>query len=196
MKKAHTKFYYSVLLIFMIVINSDAQNFKSDTTNNKPLPEHELKINAFTLIAFGAVDVTYEKILNDESSIGLSLYFLGQNSTETDYYRTFSFTPYYRSYFSDKYNKGFFMELFAMYYTRNDEYYTGTDNSDEYTTTYGNYETKKYNGTALGVSVGGKWVTKKGFVVEVSGGIGRVVLGTEDDVPVVGRGGILIGKRF
>lgn len=188
MKKAHTKFYYSVLLIFMIVINSDAQNFKSDTTNNKPLPEHELKINAFTLIAFGAVDVTYEKILNDESSIGLSLYFLGQNSTETDYYRTFSFTPYYRSYFSDNYNKGFFMELFAMYYTRNDEYYI--------TTYEESYEERKYNGTALGISVGGKWVTKKGFIVEVSGGIGRVVLGTEDDVPVVGRGGILIGKRF
>jgi hypothetical protein len=51
--------------------------------------KNEIKINTFTLIAFGAIDMTYERILNDESSVGLSVYLLGQNNLESEYYRTF-----------------------------------------------------------------------------------------------------------
>jgi hypothetical protein len=51
--------------------------------------KNEIKINTFTLIAFGAIDMTYETILNDESSVGLSVYLLGQNNLESEYYRTF-----------------------------------------------------------------------------------------------------------
>ena len=53
---------------------------------------------------------------------------------------------------------------------------------------------------SLGVSVGGKWVTKSGFVAEIFGGIGRNILNNSDDsydpIEVAGRVGISIGKRF
>lgn len=46
-----------------------------------------------------------------------------------------------------------------------------------------------------------KWVTQKGFLVEISAGIGRNLFQNSEDeyydeTPIVGRGGISIGKRF
>lgn len=196
MKQTHLKLTYSLLLIFIYSINNYAQEAKLVEQ-----PKNEIKLNTFTLIAFGAVDITYERILNDESSVGLSIYALGQNNTDSEDYRTFSITPYYRTYFSKNYNRGFFLEIFTMYSKRKSNYYTHSDyqydENDNYISSNSYYETKEYKGVALGISVGGKWVTKKGFVVEVSGGIGRIIIGNSgDDVPIVGRGGISIGKRF
>tara|TARA_B100000809_G_scaffold137843_2_gene135329 strand:- start:46 stop:636 length:591 start_codon:yes stop_codon:yes gene_type:complete len=196
MKKPHLKLSYCILFIFIYSINNYAQESKPVQTSDAKLPKNEVKINAFTLIAFGAIDITYERVLNNESSAGISIYVLGQNNIDSEFYRTFSLTPYYRSYFSDMYNKGFFIELFAMAYSREDEYYNSYDSIENGDTT-SNYETEKHTGAALGISVGGKWVTKTGFIAEISLGIGRVMIGnTNDEVPVVGRGGITIGKRF
>ena len=65
--------------------------------------------------------------------------------------------------------------------------------------TYNNIE-KNITEFSLGVSVGGKWVTKSGFVAEIFGGIGRNILNNSDDsydpIEVAGRVGISIGKRF
>ena len=53
----------------------------------------------------------------------------------------------------------------------------------------------KYTDFAVGISVGAKFVSKRGFIAEIYAGIGRDLLG-ESDIEVVGRGGISIGKRF
>ena len=53
---------------------------------------------------------------------------------------------------------------------------------------------------SLGVAVGGKWVTKSGFVTEIFGGIGRNILNNGNDsydpIKIAGRVGVSIGKRF
>ena len=50
---------------------------------------------------------------------------------------------------------------------------------------------------ALGFGFGGKWVTKKGFIFELSTGIGRNLFNNNDtDYQIVGRGGINFGFRF
>lgn len=184
----------NIHLILILLVLSSAKS----VGQTKEEKNNEIKINTLALIAFGAIDITYERVLNHESSIGLSVYVLGQNNLDAEVYRTFSITPYYRSYFSKQYNKGFFIELFGMYYERKDEYYLY--NSYDYTDSasyYNNYATTtKYNGGALGISVGGKWVTKRGFIAEINAGLGRVMTSNNDEVPVVGRGGIIIGKRF
>ena len=188
MKNLHT----FMILILLVLFNTKSIGQTKEEKNN------EIKINSLALIAFGAIDITYERALNHESSIGLSIYMLGQNNMDAEIYRTFSITPYYRSYFSKQYNKGFFIELFGMYYERKDEYYYY--NSYDYENNASNYNnyatTTKYQGGALGISVGGKWVTKRGFIAEISAGLGRVMASNNDEVPVVGRGGIIIGKRF
>ena len=57
------------------------------------------------------------------------------------------------------------------------------------------YRAEDYTDFAIGISAGGKFVTKRGFIAEVYLGIGRDLLGNSD-IEIVGRGGISIGYRF
>ena len=52
---------------------------------------------------------------------------------------------------------------------------------------------------ALGFGIGGKWITKKGFLFEINSGIGRNLFNPksrDNDYQIVGRGGITIGYRY
>lgn len=154
------------------------------------IKRNELKINMSNLIGFKWFDVTYERLLNEESSIGVgTLFSLDKESEGLDEYRTFSITPYYRQFFSSKYAEGFFVEAFTMLHSGKDYEY----NYDSYVNE--NRTENKYTDLAVGISVGGKWVTKRGFVAEVYAGIGRDLL-NQSDIEVVGRGGVSIGYRF
>jgi hypothetical protein len=73
-------------------------------TNKK----NEITLNALTLVASGWIDVSYEYLINKESSFGVDLQFGFDENNNVDTYRNFSITPNYRVYFSNKYAKGFF----------------------------------------------------------------------------------------
>jgi len=152
--------------------------------------KHELKLNATNLIIFSYLDGAYERLINEESSFGVSLLFgFSDDALLDDEQRTFSITPYYRQYFSKKYAKGFFVEGFAML--------NSGDESILITDLNGNVlEDGSYTDLALGISVGGKFVTKRGFVVDLYLGIGRNLLNTDFAPELVGRGGVTLGYRF
>jgi hypothetical protein len=171
-------------LLFIVGVSLFAQE-------NEP-KQSELKINMSNLIGFKWLDVSYERLLNEESSIGVGTLFSLDNKSEgLDEYRTFSITPYYRQFFSSQYAQGFFVEVFTMLHSGKEYYYSYEDFPP-----YDSIEnTKKYTDFAVGISVGGKWVSKRGFVAEVYAGIGRDML-NQSDIEVVGRGGISIGYRF
>jgi hypothetical protein len=152
--------------------------------------QNELKINMSNLIGFKWLDVGYERILNEESSIGIgTLISLDHSVDGLDEYRTFSLTPYYRHFFSNNYAQGFFVEAFTMLHSGEDEVYYS--NSGPYDTV----SKDKYTDFAVGISVGAKWVTTRGFVAEIYAGIGRDMF-NQSDIEVVGRGGVSIGYRF
>jgi len=175
-------------LLFIVSISLFAQENETK--------QHELKINMSNLIGFKWFDVSYERLLNEEASIGVGTLFRLDNKSEgLDEYRTFSITPYYRQFFSSKYAQGFFVEAFTMLHSGKD--YTYNSYYEDFPP-YGYYENRteeKYTDLAVGISVGGKWVTKRGFVAEVYAGIGRDLL-NQSDIEVVGRGGVSIGYRF
>jgi len=179
-------------LLFIVSLSLFAQN----SENNNSLKKNELKINMSNLIGFKFFDVGYERILNEESSIGANLLFNLDNdsdATSLDEYRTFSITPYYRHFFSNKYAQGFFVEAFTMLHTAKDyDYDYFEPHTDPY---YNDNGSDKYTDFAVGISAGAKWVSKRGFVAEIYLGIGRDLLGNNDD-EVVGRGGVAIGYRF
>ena len=175
-------------LLFIVSFSLFAQEHESE--------KNELKINMSNLIGFKWLDITYERIINDESSFGVgTLVSLDNKSEGLDEYRTFSLTPYYRQFFSSKYAQGFFVEAFTMlhsgkeynynYYYEDFPPYNTVDNTTE----------EKYTDLAVGISVGGKWVSRRGFVAEVYAGIGRDLL-NQSGIEVVGRGGVSIGYRF
>jgi len=179
-----------VLFLFASIVSVTAQENESQETI---LKQNELKINMSNLIGFKWADFTYERILNEESSLGIgALFTLDQNSNDgLEEYRTFSITPYYRHFFSRKYAEGFFVEAFGMLHSGEDEIYSFDSIADP----NGTYRDEKYTDFAVGISVGGKFVTKRGFIAEVYAGIGRDLLG-QSEIEVVGRGGVSIGFRF
>ncbi len=175
---------WAILCIITLSINAQENEDQHFIRN------HEIKINMSNLIGFKWLDVGYEKILNEESSIGIgTLISLDQQVDGIDEYRTFSISPYYRHFFSNKYARGFFVEAFTMLHAGTEENYYSNSSP------YDSLVKEKYTDLAAGISVGGKFVTKRGFVTEIYLGIGRDLLGNSD-LEVVGRGGVSIGYRF
>jgi hypothetical protein len=170
-------------ILFLLAVVSCNFNFSQDKKN-------EIKANPIYFVAFGALDASYEKIINDESGVGVSVFVSNGKNFNT----TFSVTPYYRFYFGKKTAAGFFVEGFSMLesfktrkYTYVGEYY------------YSTYTDKKFTDLSIGFGLGGKWITRKGILFEVSTGIGRRLFNDYsgyEAVQVVGRGGIGIGYRF
>ena len=187
-----------LLLLTLLSLHFTAQ--EKEGTKQSKYPEnvekkYELKLNAFNLIAFAAIDISYERLINANSSYGVSVFY--NFSDYANNYITlpkkFSITPYYRWFFSEnKYARGFFIEGFGMLNTYQDFYYTYNYNSYETQTSF-----------ALGISVGGKFVIKEGFTAEVLAGVGRNLIKGESlesyqdfQNEVIGRFGISLGYRF
>lgn len=88
-----------------------------------------------------------------------------------------------------KYAAGFFVEGFGMLNSTN--LYPIFYESSE---TYGD----KITDFALGLGIGGKWVTKSGFVAELNLGVGRNLFKANEfeDNEIVAKAGISLGYRF
>lgn len=156
--------------------------------------KNEIKLNMFYFL-LGAVEVSYERNLNEYSSVGLSV--LVNTDTDEFWDLNYAITPYYRLFFGRKPAQGFFFEGFGMLNSYKEyEYwsYYNPENGDYF------YDESTSNVTAfaLGVAVGGKFTLHERFVVELSGGIGRNFLNKSDynDLTIVPRLSINVGYRF
>jgi hypothetical protein len=157
------------------------KNKRIDTLS---LPKNELKINAVLAIV-GAVELNYEYLLNEESGLGISV-LVGYDDyalVDIQYY----VSPYYRFYFGKKYASGFFFEGFAMLNSVETEIDLFNANLvDEYITDF-----------ALGIGLGGKWVTKGGFLIELNYGLGRNLFNNDEtEFDFVIKAGVSLGYRF
>lgn len=179
------------LLVFVLILSISFTQAQEKETNIIEENRDELRINMTNLIIFKWADFTYERILNEESSIGVGLLFSLDGDGDTDVldaYRTFSITPYYRHFFSNQYAEGFFVEGFTMIHSGKEDYYSNLEPFDTYVE-------ENYTDLAIGISAGFKAVSRRGFVAEIYLGIGRDLLGNTDE-EIVGRGGISLGYRF
>ena len=176
------KFLFCIYIVFLNIFVCKAQD------NDSLQPSNEIKTNVSNLILFSFADIAYERLLNEDSSFGISLLInIDQNSdSDLDTFRKFSITPYYRRYFSSKYAKGFFVEGFSMYNAGDNRNFFGGDIIAD----------TNYTDFALGISFGGKFVSKSGFMVELYGGLGKNLLNANIAPDFVGRGGVSLGYRF
>lgn len=176
-----------LVLVFVLLFSISivqAQEREGEEIEDK---RDELRINMTNLIIFKWVDFSYERVLNEESSVGVGVLFsLNDDDYIIDELREFSITPYYRHFFSNQYAEGFFVEGFAMLHSGSEEIYLEFDDEliDEDFTDF-----------AIGLSAGFKAVSKRGFVAELYLGIGRDLFGNSD-LELVSRGGIALGYRF
>jgi hypothetical protein len=184
------------LIILVFVSSFSIAQEKEDVEYPQDVDKKtELKINTFNLIAFSSIDLSYERLINSESSYGLSIFynFSDYRNDDVGFPKKFSITPYYRWFFSENtYARGFFVEGFGMLNTYQDftfDFFTNDDTIKEETA------------FALGISVGGKFITKSGFTTEVYLGVGRNLTNANNDEDffqneVIGRFGISLGYRF
>lgn len=185
-----------IKFLLLLLVTSSFYTY-SQQKDSITFKKNELKINAIMLIA-GAFEVTYEHLLDEESAAGVSIF----ARFDDDFDTKFSVTPYYRFYFGRKPASGFFMEGFGMLNSYEQQAYNKYD-----------YDTgalinvvpeKSITDFALGFGLGSKWVTKKGFLFEINGGVGRNLFNSSDDdypdeaddYQIVGRFGFAMGFRF
>lgn len=180
-----------ILLINLLFFSSFCFSQKTLTEYKRVKSKtKEIKVNAFSVIALKWIDASYEQIIDEESSFGTSFAINLDKSIAT---LNYSVTPYYRRFFSNGNAKGFFVEGFGMLYSADLE------------NTY-NQTLKENTETAfgIGISAGGKFISKNGFTTEILFGIGRTLLTNKttsknnfnSENEMVGRLGISLGYRF
>jgi hypothetical protein len=156
--------------------------------------KNEIKLNMLYFL-LGAVEVSYERNLNEYSSIGTSVLI---NTNDSEFWDlNYAITPYYRLFFGKKPAQGFFFEGFGMLNSYKEYEYWSYYNPE---IDYYFYEESSRNTTsfAIGVAVGGKFVLRERFVTEISGGIGRNFINNSEynDYTIVPRFSISLGYRF
>lgn len=159
-----------------------------ETTENTATRQNDIMISPIELIAIPAVNVSYERLLNEDNGIGINgIFYVGNDDEEV---RFSQISPYYRAYFGKKYASGFFVEGFLpitmtkeYVYNYNEGVYASERLVDE--TTFG-----------VGVGFGGKWVAKRNIIFEASAGIARRFGGDSGTSEITGKGMLGIGYRF
>ncbi|GAB1855171.1 hypothetical protein MHTCC0001_00040 [Flavobacteriaceae bacterium MHTCC 0001] len=178
------------ILIIVAVLCSYLAKAQTPVKETETENFHEAKINSLFLI-LGAFEVSYERTLNEESAFGIDVFLPFDDDIKDDI--NYYISPYYRLYISNNYASGFFIEGFGML---NSTKNLIIDTSDVIGT---NLNEDNITDFALGVAIGGKWLTKSGFIGELNLGIGRNLFNEENDrldSELVGKAGIKVGYRF
>lgn len=162
---------YSILLFVLLCFPGICLQAQEDVPDY--IGNNELKLNAAYLLA-GFAEITYERLLGDDSAIGISAGFALDNDID---YR-FAVLPYYRLYFGKKRAAGFFVEGNANFFSER-----GFESDTEF-------------GAGLGLAVGGKLINSKGWIAELFLGLGRNLVNNDEISEAYPRAGILVGKRF
>lgn len=147
--------------------------------------QQEIKLDIADALIIRSLEFSYEKYLTEESSIGVSALFnLTKQGVGFRYNENTMITPYYRHYFTTNAQWNFFGEGFLGINSGKKE---TIKNSGDYDI--------KYTDGALGVAIGMKCIAKGGLVIDVYGGLGRNLFGSDSPV-IVPRIGLNVGWRF
>ncbi|MCD1116289.1 DUF3575 domain-containing protein [Chryseobacterium turcicum] len=162
-------------------------NAQEKTDANTYQKNNEIKLNLISPLS-GAVEVGYERFLNKNSSLGISTFFVFDDTKEKD--MNYFISPYYRYYFGKKYASGFFAEGFGMF--------TSIDGKKIYSADRLTFtENKDVYDLAVGAGLGWKIVTKKGFVFEANAAYGRLLFNAnKTDHDQVIKLGLSVGYQF
>ena len=183
-----------LLLIASLVV---AVSFQAqETSETSAERQNDIMISPIELIAGPALNVSYERLLNRNSGIGINAIVLLEKET-ADSGVTMQISPYYRMYFGKKYASGFFVEGFVPITMSNDTYYNYSYDP-QYGSVGSTYKEEKNTTVGIGVGFGGKWVVRNNIIFEASIGIARRfgMSDTYDDSVITGKGMLGIGYRF
>ncbi len=177
------------IVIFVIGLQQIAVSQSNDLEYSNLL-NHEIKIDPLYLI-LGNLEIAYENLLTDESSVGLSVMVPFDNTI--NWRINYALTGYYRFHFGEGYADGFFLEGFSMLNSVQDRVERTGDFGEPFRTS------KNIVDLALGLGAGYKLVSRGGVVFEIHAGVGRNLFSDENNdrnFDFIFRGGINVGYRF
>lgn len=162
-----------IILIFTVFISSFT------------FSQSEVKLDIADALVIRSLEFSYENYLTEDSSFGISTLFnLAKQEVDFRYNENVMITPFYRHYFTTNEQWNFFGEGFLGI----------NSGKKESVKDSGNYDLK-YTDGALGIAVGTKYIASGGLVIDIYGGIGRNLFGTNSPV-LVPRIGLNIGWRL
>ncbi len=186
------KFLFLSLFLFSGFTFSQVTTEETTPVFKREIAKNELSIGAFNLVAFGAIDIAYERILTPNTSWAVEGFILALNRdnevAEGAFTRNASLTGKFKYFFGDKTAWGFYANGLAM--LSGGEYFEDYDYELDRTG-----EQIKYTDIALGFGLGSKFVAKQGFFADLSAGIGRNLL-NNDSPTIVGQFNVNLGMRF
>ncbi|WP_299047219.1 hypothetical protein [uncultured Polaribacter sp.] len=147
--------------------------------------QQEIKLDLGDALVIRSLEFSYENYISEDSSFGISALFnLAKQDVSFRYNENVMITPYYRHYFTADEKWNFFGEGFVGINSGKIE---SIEDSGVYDV--------KYTDGALGIAVGTKYVANGGLVIDLYGGLGRNLFGTDSPV-LVPRLGLNVGWRF
>lgn len=157
---------------------------------------NEISLGALNLVAFGALDVAYERIMTPNTSWAVETFFLALNKKNEDlseaYSKDFSVTGKVKYFFSDRSAWGFYVNGLTMISSGK---YTPDNMERVDDLVFQEPAEEKYTDLALGFGLGGKFVAKQGFFVDLSTGIGRNLFSSNSPT-IIGQFNANLGFRF
>ena len=147
-------------------------------------------ISPIELIAGPALNISYERLLNKDSGIGINVVVLLDNG-DNDGGLQSQISPYYRMYFGKKYASGFFVEGFGMVMSIDGKKIYDTEEKITFT------ENPDVINLSIGVGLGWKGVTKSGFTYGANLGWGKMLFNAnKTDHTQVAKFSLNVGYRF
>jgi Protein of unknown function (DUF3575) len=181
----HSKNYIIKKYVLFILLNVLTITMNSQETKAK-LPSNELRFNMLYAVS-GLPEIAYEKIINDESSVGITL------AVSVDSYIDLRYIilPNYRHYFSNKRAAGFFIEANSAFYMARATKYGYLDDGSYFGVAIGNKA-----GFGLGMAIGSKFISKRNWTANFTLGFGRDLINANFINESYPRLEISVGKRF
>ncbi|WP_405206764.1 hypothetical protein [Aquimarina sp. LLG6339-5] len=190
--------------IIVIILFSFQVSFAQDQTDllKRDIKKNEVSINPLNLIAFGALDIGYERVLNNNSTLGFDLFYsLVDRDNDEDFISTddifdkeIAFTTSFKYFFGSRIARGFYVEGFGMLSSgEHEEYIEVFDNQGNFISA--SDVEQEYTDFAIGFAVGGKFVTRNGFFIDIGFGIGRNLFSNKSPDIIV-RPNLYLGYRF
>jgi len=147
--------------------------------------QQEIKVDIADALALKTLDLSYEYYISDQSSIGISALFNFEGKgSDFRYNEDRMITPYFRHYFTTEAKWNFFGEGWF-----------GLNFGEKEINNGGTISYKDYTDGALGISIGTKYTSVGGLVIDAHAGLGRNMFGSDSPI-IVPRVGVGVGYSF
>ncbi|WP_027391641.1 hypothetical protein [Aquimarina latercula] len=188
-----------VAIIFTLHLTAQEQSNSTPRDINK----NEFSLNPLSIIAFGALDIGYERVLTDNTTLGFDFFYRFSDEIDQDddiidrdgiYDKEIALTVNYKYFFGSRIARGFYIEGFGMLSNgEHEEFVEMTNISGDFVG--GMDVDMEFTDFAIGFGVGGKFVTKKGFFLDIGIGIGRNLF-NNNSPDIIVRPDLYLGYRF